>query len=247
MPRLNCFRRDPRLEQSASSTPSDYIEPIFDRGHMSSAENAKDNLIEQLNTYVMSNMSPQHCRFNRGIWLSIEHLVRAWASLGHNYSPLYITTGAIFDRDSNPGRDPDASAARMVSKSGKERVAVPSHYYKSIIRNTFTGWVSISFLLPHTNEDHGATWADVKPAIIESTTTLAEIEEKASIKLYPGLNRGLREFNGGFSEMLWPLEEGGGNLSAGISVEEGGGNFSAGISEDNNCVVNRFDPGATRQ
>ncbi len=74
--RVNCFRRDPRFSHSEGANPADYNEPTFDQGHMTNDADLKDDVIEQVNTYVMSNMSPQHCRFNRGIWLSLEHLTR---------------------------------------------------------------------------------------------------------------------------------------------------------------------------
>ena len=32
--RLDCFRKDPRLDDEVASVCSDYDEPIFDRGHM---------------------------------------------------------------------------------------------------------------------------------------------------------------------------------------------------------------------
>jgi DNA/RNA endonuclease G (NUC1) len=32
--RLDCFRKDPRLDDEVASVCADYDEPIFDRGHM---------------------------------------------------------------------------------------------------------------------------------------------------------------------------------------------------------------------
>ncbi len=92
--RVNCIRRDPRLPSADTAFQSDYKEPIYDQRHMANDADMKDVLIEQINTYMMSNMSPQHCRFNRGIWLSLEHLGRAWAE---EFGTVYITSGAIFD------------------------------------------------------------------------------------------------------------------------------------------------------
>ena len=66
----------------------------------------------------MSNMSPQHCRFNRGIWLSLEHLTRIWAN-NDQYGAILVTSGAVFDRDDVTGRDTDDVALRMLSNNGK--------------------------------------------------------------------------------------------------------------------------------
>lgn len=62
---------------------------------------------KQINTYVMSNMSPQYCRFNRGIWLSLEHLGRIWAK---QYGKIHVTSGAIFNFNPRDARDKDESA-----------------------------------------------------------------------------------------------------------------------------------------
>ena len=147
--RVNCFRKDPRLDRSQGASTTDYKEPVYDQGHMANDADMKDGLIQQLNTYVMSNMSPQHCRFNRGIWLSLEQLTRIWAK---TYGEIYVTSGAIFDRDGIPGRDPDAAAKRMRSNNGRMRVGVPSHFYKVIVRQENGSHRAIAFLLAHNNQ-----------------------------------------------------------------------------------------------
>ena len=46
-----------------------------------------------------------------------------------------------------------------------------------------TGWKSVAFLLPRTNEDHGVAWNDVRPDVIDSIVSIAEIEELATSML----------------------------------------------------------------
>lgn len=206
--RVNCFRRDPRIAKTAqASFLSDYKGSGFDRGHMANDADLKDNLIEELNSYVLTNMSPQQCRFNRGIWLALEALTRAWAS---EYDTIYVTSGAIFDRNDDNVRDDDADAVRMHSSNGKERVAVPTHYYKVILRREGAGFKSIAFLLKHTNAKHGKTWAAVRPEVVSTITTLAEIEDKADTQLLPDLDRSnLTESSSGEG---WDLSAGASNL-----------------------------------
>ena len=184
--RVNCFRRDPRMTFDQTATPADYKEPIYDQGHMANDADLKDDLTEQINTYLMSNMSPQHCRFNRGIWLSLEHLTRKWAN---QYKTIYVTSGAIFDRDNNAQRDADDKAVRMESNSGKERVAVPSHYYKVIVREKNDGWAGLAFLTENTNDKHGSKWNDVKPDVVYSISNIGVIESMAGITLHPNMDR----------------------------------------------------------
>ena len=100
-----------------------------------------------LNTYMMSNMAPQHCAFNRGTWLILEELVRHWAE---EKKTIYVITGAVFDRDGQPGRDPDGDALRVQSDNGKTRVAVPSRFYKILLHKPRNQPLqALGILLPH--------------------------------------------------------------------------------------------------
>jgi DNA/RNA endonuclease G (NUC1) len=189
---VNFFRKDARLKKSQNAIKADYNEPTYDQGQMANDADLKDDLIEQLNTYVLTNMSPQHCAFNRVIWLSLEDITRAWAR-PDVYGELYVTSGAIFDRDDVIGRDLDVDARRMESRNNGFRVGVPSHYYKTILRQKNGKWFSISFLLEHDNDRDGLSWNEVKPTVIASITTIEDIEARANIKLHPSLTRELLE------------------------------------------------------
>ena len=184
--RVNCFRKDPRLERDEGASTTDYKEPIYDQGHLANDADLKDDFIQQLNSYIMSNMSPQHCRFNRGIWLSLEHLTRIWAK---NYDEIFVTSGAIFDRDGIPGRDSDTDAKRMRSNNGKMRVGVPSHFYKVMIRKEGDNHHAIAFVLEHNNEANGVSWNEVRPTVRSAIVSIAEVENLASVKLHPELHR----------------------------------------------------------
>jgi len=184
--RVDCFRDDPRLSEEMTASETDYKEPVFDQGHMANDADIKDDFLQQINTYVMSNISPQHCRFNRGIWLSLEHLGRKWAK---QYGQIFITSGAVFDKDGQPGRDSDGSADRMESNNGDMRVAIPSHYYKTFIRKDPDIWQSITFLLPHNNAAHGVSWNDVRPGLMGQIAAIQQVEAQTDLHLLPGLNR----------------------------------------------------------
>lgn len=184
--RVNCFRRDPRMSYGETGVPADYDEPIFDQGHMANDADMKDDVTEQVNTYLMSNMSPQYCRFNRGIWLSLEHLGRIWAK---KYGEVYITSGAIFDFNSRDARDKDKSAGRMGSRNQKARVAIPSDYYKIFLRKVGNTWHSISFLMEHNDEENGRAWNVIKPVAENAVSSLEEVEAVSEVSFFPELDR----------------------------------------------------------
>ena len=184
--RVNCFRQDPRMGESETAIKSNYDEPIFDRGHLANDADIKDDLTEQINTYVLSNMSPQYCRFNRGIWLSLEELGRMWAE---EYETVYITSGAIFDFNKRDARDRDESVARMGSRNQKARVAIPSAYYKIFLRQDGEQWHSAAFLLEHNHAKNGVSWGEVRSVAEASIVRLEDIEKVAETTFHPNLDR----------------------------------------------------------
>ena len=208
-PRINCFRRDPRLARDHTAFLSDYDEPIYDQGHMANDADLKDDETEQVNSYMLSNMSPQHCRFNRGIWLSLEKLGRIWAK---KYDTLYITSGAVFDANPRNARDKDNKTGRMGSRNQKARVAIPSDYYKIFLRKEGETWHSIAFLLEHHNGPHGVAWSEVRPDVEDAITALEAIEARTETSFHPDLTRAqLVQSEDGSN---WDLETGDGNFES---------------------------------
>jgi DNA/RNA endonuclease G (NUC1) len=149
--RSDCFRADPRLSKAAASTPGDYDEPIFDQGHLTPSADLTTSRLAVHNSFVMSNMTPQVCQFNRGVWQILEGLTRLWAK---EYGEVYVLSGSIFDRNGDGVRDPDASAVLMTSKNGNKRVAVPSAFYKIIAHRQPDGsLVTLTVMIPHDQAD----------------------------------------------------------------------------------------------
>jgi endonuclease G len=129
----------------------------------------------------MSNMTPQFCQFNRGVWQILEEIVRRWAV---QYGTVYVTSGSIFDRDGNGVRDPDDAALRMTSNNGKRRVAIPSAFYKIVAVKDADGTVeTLSVLLP--NDQTDLDRAEAVAYLGEHVTTLARLEQLAGLDLFP--------------------------------------------------------------
>jgi endonuclease G len=193
--REDCFRRDPRLAQADASTPTDYAEPIYDQGHMASFANQSSSDIAGHNSFIMSNMAPQMCELNRGIWQILEGIARLWAV---EHGAVHILSGSVFDRDGDNVRDPDAAAIRMHSNNNQERVAVPSAFYKVItLRRPDGRLATLSILLPHdrSNPNGAAALAYLQSHI----TTVAAIERVTGLDLFPN------ETDLGESATLWPF------------------------------------------
>lgn len=194
--RSDCFRKDVRLKSDEASSPADYSEPIFDQGHVTPSADMTMSKISVHNSFIMSNMTPQFCQFNRGVWQILEELVRRWAV---QYGTIYVTSGSVFDRDGNGVRDPDEAALRMTSNNGKSRVAIPSAFYKIIaIRHADGSAETLSILLPHDQTDLDR--AEAVAYLGQHVVPLARIEQLTGLGLLPNIATTLIEH-----PALWPF------------------------------------------
>jgi len=194
--RTDCFRQDERVPAQEASRPSDYSEPIFDQGHLAAFANQDRSIIAGNNSFVMTNMVPQTCQFNRGIWQILEGITRLWAT---RQRVLYVISGSIFDRDMDGRRDDDSRAARMRANNGTRHVAIPTAFYKIIAYRAPDGSLeTLSILLPHNQENPNRQAAF--DYLSRHITTVADIERRTGLDFF-SQSPPLREANN-----LWPFD-----------------------------------------
>lgn len=109
------FRIDPDI-RSGSASPDDYTKSGYDRGHLAPAADFTWTEKGLDDSFYMSNITPQIPGFNRGIWSRLEGKVRDWANQNHK---IYVVTGPIFQN--------------KIKRLGKNKVEVPSAFYKVIL------------------------------------------------------------------------------------------------------------------
>lgn len=125
------FKPDPLLK-SGSAQNSDYLNSKFDKGHLAPAADMCYSPQTMVESFYLSNMSPQQPGFNRGVWKRLEEQVRQWAA---DNKTIYIVTGGIL----TPG----------LPTIGDNKVAVPKYYYKVILDYTQPELKGIGFILPN--------------------------------------------------------------------------------------------------
>ena len=159
-----------------------------------------------VNTYMFSNMAPQHDKFNRNVWAYLEDYVRDWANLK---GEIYVVTGAVFDQDGNGKRDKDGDADRMVSRNGKTRVALPTHFYKILFHERPSSFIeTMTFLLPHV--DRSPSKKDTKEYLRQHLSSIDEIEKLTGIDFLAVIkaeDKAKEKAIEGFTAtQLWPTE-----------------------------------------
>ncbi|SIO17921.1 DNA/RNA non-specific endonuclease [Halodesulfovibrio marinisediminis] len=125
--RKDRFRPDPAIP-THSATLQDYKKSGFDRGHLAPAADMAFCTQAMRDSFLMSNMSPQRPKFNRGIWKKLEAQVRKWAE----QDTIIVVTAGVLSGNQYIGRN---------------HVLVPEAYYKIIYVPSQNK--AIAFLLPN--------------------------------------------------------------------------------------------------
>ncbi len=184
------FRTDPRLDAAQGPTPTDFrgiwtddMEG-YDRGHQ-----APDATIKpfgpqaQAETYYLTNITPQHSRFNRGFWRDLEWVTRGWAGTDDT---VWVITGPVF-----------YAGHETLRVGNQNRVAVPHAYYSVAARKP--GPSLLALLVPHNATDW--PW-DSASSFIRSVDS---IEALTGLDLFPALNtRPGRTLEAAVPDTLWP-------------------------------------------
>lgn len=113
-PRINSFKVDPNVS-TKSADLSDYKGSGYDRGHLAPAGDMKYSRESMIESFFMSNMSPQDPSFNRGIWRRLEETIRKWGKS----SEIFISTAGVLN-------------IKNLGSIGGNKVTIPSKYYKVI-------------------------------------------------------------------------------------------------------------------
>ena len=89
--RNNKFRQDKKV-LTGSANLNDYRKSSYDRGHIAPCADFTYSNTTMLESFLMSNMSPQLPSFNRGKWKVLESRVREYALI---YDSLLVVTGPV--------------------------------------------------------------------------------------------------------------------------------------------------------
>jgi endonuclease G len=89
--RTNAFKADKRTIKPV--TPEEYVRSGFDRGHLTPADDAV-TVDEMLSTFLMTNMTPQNPKLNRGPWKKLENAVRS--DVTRSGDKAIVVTGAFY-------------------------------------------------------------------------------------------------------------------------------------------------------
>jgi len=167
------FKNDSRTATNVS-TSFDHTTTHLDRGHLAPNSAIATCYGEgaQRQTFLMTNISPQHEDLNQGPWKRLEDEAK---SLAVAHGEVWIMTGTIFDEVEE--LLPSSAVAEILKPE------VPDAFYKIIVYEQQGSPVVRAYVMP----EDAKQWADVR------STTVAEIEDKTGLDFLWMLEDSLEE------------------------------------------------------
>lgn len=142
-----------------------YKKSGYDRGHLCPAGDRSFDQKAYNETFLTSNISPQIHHFNAGIWNDLEKRIRYWLKKDKEY---YIVTGPVFENTN--------------TTIGRDKIPVPTHFYKIVLKYSKGKPKCIAFLIPHNTKNRNYR---------DFTTTIDALEQKLGIDFFPALDDAL--------------------------------------------------------
>lgn len=111
----------PDEEVSNPVTTFDYMQSGYTRGHMCPSGDNRWSQRAQEESFLLTNICPQHAKLNGGDWNTLEIQCRTWAK---KYGKIYIVCGPLLRGDTH----------KTIGKERSRRITVPEAFYKVVLR-----------------------------------------------------------------------------------------------------------------
>ncbi len=151
----------------------------YDRGHQIPNADRNGNKEAQLQTFLVTNQTPQYWSMNQKIWGNLENKIRTYAPQSSS-DTLFVVTGPVFEGNTTTTDNSNAV------------IKVPSAYFKAIAHVTrdakgnVTDAKTVGFFIPNTKEVAGDDYHNY----IYSVETL---EKKIGYTLFPKVPRKFKQ------------------------------------------------------
>ena len=174
--RSNNFRPDYRVPESFRADLIDYTGSGYDRGHLIASADQIETEIQNSETFLLSNMSPQEPSFNRKTWRKLEIAVRELNDK-KKILEVYVICGPIFYFD---------KAVVSIGEEDDNEVSlpIPHAYFKSILAENNTGRLQMwSFIMENKDLDQPLETCLVPTEKVEKLSGLSLWERLVGTKI----------------------------------------------------------------
>jgi len=183
LPREDDYRPDPQVRQGTADS-RDFRHPDYDRGHLVAVADRAYDREAMRETFFMSNISPQHKHFNRGIWRELEENVREWAK---QKEELFVLSGPVM---TEPPLD----------EIGRNQLKVPADYFKVLLDLREPDYQGIAFVIPNQLS---------REPLHRYALTIDSAEALTGLDFFPDLMEDEleKELEATYERSAWPTDE----------------------------------------
>jgi endonuclease G, mitochondrial len=174
--RADNFRPDYRIPEMFRADLVDYKNSDYDRGHLVASANHIETELQNSETFLLSNMSPQKPNFNRKIWKELETEIRR---LDSKLAILetYVICGPIFYFDK------PVESIGTKDKNGVS-IPIPNAYFKSILTENNKGALHMwSFVFPNEDTNYALDTFRVPATLVEKLAGIKLWEQLVGKKI----------------------------------------------------------------
>jgi endonuclease G len=193
-PGSSAFKPDPKLPVGRRAELTDYKgwNGVYDRGHQCASADSKGRGNKVIrDSFYLSNMTPQASKLNRNKWRLLEAKIQ---KIAIHKGELWIITGPVF-----VDQDKDGLVEYYVI--GKNKVAVPTHYYKIVVaksKESNEEFKAMALLIP--NEE-------IKNEYNEYLISIDEIERLTGLDFFSEMPDHQEErLEAATSDNIWKIE-----------------------------------------
>lgn len=168
-PRTDAFDSDDSIQNGP--TPSDYSNTGFDKGHAAPDGDMSWSKQVEFESFLMTNMYPQHGSLNRGIWKLLETSIRGWTVQLNQPYTVYV--GAYY-----------TAGSPVIGRN----VVVPHGFYKIVVNNVtkeVAGW-AFPHMPPYGNMGNDLTKFRVPVATIQQQALVKFGFPQGATEISPG-------------------------------------------------------------
>ncbi|MCO5267361.1 MAG: DNA/RNA non-specific endonuclease [Brumimicrobium sp.] len=168
----------------------------YDLGHLApnAAINRQYSKLSLMETFLMSNISPQTADLNRGVWQKLE--AKIYTDYISEKEHLWVIIGPVFSE--NP---------EYITRKNKTKVAIPEAFYCILIRPRVYPYDSpgnsdyLTFLFPQQIDRK-------QPIDVQFLTNINEIECKTKLNFFPNLTKTMeKKIEEKIATELWEISE----------------------------------------
>ena len=155
----------------------------YDRGHLCASADRLYSEEANVQTFYMSNMSPQMSSFNQGYWITLEGLVQRKGRDASFSDTLYVVKGGTVREDQISG----------YVRRNNGNMAIPKYYYMALLKVKNGTYSSIAFWMEHKeygySNEHQAPLSEIR----KDAVSVNQLERLTGINFFPNLPDDIEE------------------------------------------------------